>query len=211
MYSKLQYISQGDTLPQQYINIHSALDAGCDWVQLRVKNVENESLLISLAEKVKKICQEYKATYIINDSVEIAHMIDADGVHLGLTDRSISEARAILGSSKIIGGTANTLEDVRQRITEKCDYIGLGPLRYTSTKVLLSPILGFEGFREILKNLQTSNFSTPIYAIGGIDEKDIIQLLQSGVYGVAISGIITNSIDKKYTVQQFREALNVIT
>jgi len=98
-----------------------------------------------------------------------------------------------LGNHKIIGGTANTLEDVLQRATEDCDYIGLGPFRFTSTKENLSPILGLEGYRDILSKLQEQNIPIPVYAIGGIELSDIENLINTGLHGIAVSGLITES------------------
>jgi thiamine-phosphate pyrophosphorylase len=106
--------------------------------------------------------QEYLATFIINDNVHLAKQLDADGVHLGLSDE---EARLILGKTKIIGGTANTLK-MLQRTAENCDYIGLGPYQFT-TKQHLSPILGLEGYRSIIEQMKAKH-PNPIYAIGGI-------------------------------------------
>lgn len=190
MFSKLQYISQGNTVEQQLYNIHKALDNGCDWVQLRFKNGNLHDDLV-LAEAVKILCEEYLATFIINDKVYLTQEVNADGVHLGLNDMKIREARKILGNRKIIGGTANTLEDVLQRIKEQCDYIGLGPFRFTTTKEKLSPILGVEGYRSIITQLSEQNLETPIYAIGGIQPEDIENLLEIGIHGIAVSRIIT--------------------
>lgn len=188
---KLQYISQGNTQQEQELCIRKALDSGIKWVQVRWKNApENE--LISLCEISKQLCSEYQSVCIINDHVQIAKEIDADGVHLGLNDSAIEEARLILGEKKIIGGTANTLSDVIQRIRESCDYIGLGPLRFTTTKEKLSPVLGFEGYRKIIDGLREQSIDVPkIFAIGSVTLEDILPLQESGIYGVAVSGLIT--------------------
>lgn len=190
MFSKLQYISQGSTVETQLYNIHQALDNGCDWIQLRYKN-GNLPELFTLAESVKTLCEEYLATFIVNDDVDLALQVNADGIHLGLNDMKIEDARNVLGNHKIIGGTANTLEDVLQRVTENCDYIGLGPYRFTTTKDNLSPILGLEGYQTICNQLKQQNTDIPIYAIGGIQLKDIDDLLNIGVHGIAVSGLIT--------------------
>ncbi|WP_213277352.1 thiamine phosphate synthase [Chryseobacterium indologenes] len=188
---KLQYISQGNTIQEQEFHIRKALDNGIKWVQVRWKNApENE--LIHLCEISKQLCSEYQSVCIINDHVQIAKEIDADGVHLGLNDSAIEEARLILGENKIIGGTANTLSDVIQRINESCDYIGLGPLRFTTTKEKLSPVLGFEGYQNIINGLREKSIDIPkIFAIGSVGLEDIFPLQEIGIYGVAISGIIT--------------------
>ncbi len=201
MFSKLQYISQGETAAMQLKNINEALDAGCSWVQLRFKNAE-EYELKTTAEEVKKVCDTYSATFIINDHPLIAKAVDADGVHLGLTDMLIKEAVEIVGIDKIIGGTANTLQDVLQRVQEGCSYVGLGPLRFTTTKKKLSPVLGLEGYKNIMDELRRRNIDIPIYAIGGIVTEDILSILQTGVYGLAGSGIITHHPNKKELVKE---------
>lgn len=187
----LQYISQGNTKQEQEINIRKILDHGVRWVQVRWKNApENE--LIELCEASKRLCSEYKAVCIINDHAQLAKDIDSDGVHLGLKDLSVEKARHILGSDKIIGGTANTMSDVLQRMNEPCDYIGLGPLRFTSTKEKLSPVLGFEGYQKIIESLKKKSQEIPkIFAIGGVTLHDIELLQQIGIYGVAVSGELT--------------------
>lgn len=191
MFSKIQYISQGNTALEQETNINNALQAGADWIQLRWKQGAEEQLL-ALALRIKQHCLKYGATLIINDHIQVAKTIDAAGVHLGLTDTSIQKARQLLGPNMIIGGTANTLSDVRQRIAENCDYIGLGPLRFTSTKEKLSPILGLTGYQDILQYLKNEETEhPPIYAIGGITLDDITPIQDIGIYGIALSSLIT--------------------
>lgn len=206
MLSTLQYISQGNTIKEQLDNIRCVLDHGYDWVQLRFKNASSEDLSI-VAESAKILCDAYCATFIINDHVQLAHKLDADGVHLGLTDMTIIEARKILGPEKIIGGTANTFSDVEQRIIENCSYIGLGPFRHTTTKEKLSPILGLEGYVEMIKKLKKNKIKIPIYAIGGIEVEDIKPLLKTGIHGIAVSKLLTNPSQE--TLTQLNEKLYV--
>lgn len=189
---KLQYISQGDTQEEQLTNIQKALEVGCRWVQLRYKKATPE-ILEQTAIEAKELCKKYEALFIINDHVSLAKKIDANGVHLGLTDTSIQEARELLGDKKIIGGTANTYEDVIQRYHEKCNYVGLGPYKFTITKEKLSPIVGLEGYKEIISKLENKGVEIPIFAIGGILEEDIDPILNTGIYGIAVSGLITKN------------------
>ncbi|MCQ4142096.1 thiamine phosphate synthase [Chryseobacterium sp. EO14] len=201
---KLQYISQGSSLEVQEKNIRKALDYGAKWIQVRWKNAPEKDF-IRLCEISKKLCSDYQAVCIINDHVQVAKEVDADGVHLGLNDMSVEKARYILGENKIIGGTANTFSDILQRIVERCDYIGLGPLRFTSTKEQLSPILGFEGYGEIINSLKEKSIEIPkIFAIGGVVLEDIQQLQQIGIYGVAVSGQITS---QPSVINEFRSIL----
>lgn len=202
---RIQYISQGTTQEEQLLNIEKVLKAGCRWIQLRFKNADEISFL-DTAKKTKALCVKYNALFTINDHILVAKEVNADGIHLGLTDATIAEARSILGEGKIIGGTTNTFEDILQRIEEKCDYVGLGPFQFTTTKEKLSPVLGLEGYKTVLDKLKEHNLKIPIYAIGGIEEKDIQEILDLGITGVAISGLLTHNdkrveIIKKYEVE----------
>lgn len=207
MFNKLQYISQGSTVNEQLYNIHQALDNGCKWIQIRFKNHFSDDAF-TLAEAVKTLCEEYLANFIINDNVYLAQQIAADGVHLGRDDMSISEARNILGDTKIIGATANTFEDIQSHIKNGCDYIGLGPFKFTTTKENLSPILGLVGYSTIMTKMQENQLTTPVYAIGGITLDDIEPLMQTGIYGIAVSGLITQATDKKKIIKQLKNNLH---
>lgn len=186
----LQYISQGKTIREHLDNIEAVCKAGGRWVQLRLKNVSLMEYLTA-AKKCREICDTYGAIFIVNDNVGIAAESGADGVHVGLTDTNPAEARKQLGANAIIGGTANTFEDCEQHIKDGVDYIGLGPLRFTTTKVKLSPVLGMEGYTKIVKSLAEKGHQTPVIAIGGIQLNDMEALSQTGVSGIAVSGLLT--------------------
>jgi thiamine-phosphate pyrophosphorylase len=203
---KLQYISQGQSVEEHLSNCKNVLEGGCKWIQLRMKNFEEQQVERTAIE-VQNMCSEHGAKFILNDNVHLASRINADGVHLGLSDMSIQEAREIVGYDKIIGGTANTLKDVIQRIDEGCDYIGLGPYRYTTTKDKLSPVLGIEGYSNILSQLTEQQKQIPIVAIGGIETHDIPAILESGVSGIALSGLLTTALDKKEIIQNINTKL----
>src|SRR6187402_2436619 len=204
MYNKLQYISQGESVEEQLYNIHQALDNGCDWIQMRFKHQKPKKAM-ALAEAIKFLCEEYLANFIINDNVHLAKQINADGVHLGLSDMGVPEARAILGKTKIIGATANTFEDIVRQVNNGCDYIGLGPFQHTKTKTKLSPLLGLDGYRSIITKMEESQIEIPVYAIGGIILGDVNPLMKTGIHGIAVSGIITKSDDKQELITQLNE------
>lgn len=210
MFSKLQYISQGQTAAEQLQHIQAALDAGCNWIQLRWKG-QQEQEVMDLAATVKARCATSGATFIVNDSAVIAKAVDADGLHLGLTDMPVQEARKILGDGKIIGGTANTFTDVVQRAKEQCDYVGLGPFRFTTTKEKLSPVLGTDGYQNMITALTTAGISLPVYAIGGIVLDDLDALMDTGIYGIAVSGLISKATAPSFLVQQLNQKLYAAT
>ena len=173
-------------------SVRIALEGGCRWIQLRMKEASPEDIL-PIAKEAMNLCRKYDATFIIDDYVELAKQIGADGVHLGKKDMPITEARKILGKDFIIGGTGNTFEDVQMLHQAGADYIGCGPFRFTTTKKNLSPILGLEGYQQIISQMKENNISLPLIAIGGITKKDIPSLMQTGINGIALSGSILHA------------------
>jgi thiamine-phosphate pyrophosphorylase len=187
MFSPIHHISQGETAASQFNDICAALDGGYRWIQLRFKNAPTMDIT-GLAAQVRTRCTAYGATLVINDHPLVARIAEADGVHLGLRDITVTEARKIAGPDKIIGGTAHTLDDVLERVEDGCNYIILGPLRFTAAKEKRIPALGIRGYQAILCGLARRNISVPIYASGGVIPEDMPALLQTGVYGVAVAG-----------------------
>lgn len=201
MISNLHYISQGKTPAAHLENIRKMCSAGADWVQLRLKNHSFETVL-ETAKKAKEITDGFQVKLIVNDFPKVAKMVDAHGVHLGKEDACPLEARNILGNEKIIGGTANTIEDCEALVVKQVDYIGLGPFRFTTTKQNLSPVLGIEGYTKLLKKLRASGKNIPVIAIGGITPTDIQILAEAGVHGVAISGWLTTQEEAGEMLQE---------
>lgn len=185
----LQFITQHTDRYSHVESARLALMGGCRWIQLRMKNSMLEEVE-RVAKEVKSLCAEYNAIFILDDYVEIAHKVHADGVHLGKNDMPVRDARRYLGDSFIIGGTANTFEDVKRLSQDGVDYIGCGPFRFTTTKDNLSPILGERGYREIITSMQQEGIELPLVAIGGISREDIPLLLSIGVNGIALSGSV---------------------
>lgn len=171
-----------------------ALAGGCRWIQLRMKDAQREEIIATAAE-ILPLCREVGATFILDDHVELVELTGANGVHLGKNDMPIAEARRQLGHNKIIGGTANTFEDILAHAEAGADYIGCGPFRFTTTKKNLSPILGLEGYARIVEQMRQNNISLPIVAIGGIAFEDIPAILQTGVTGIALSGSVLRADD----------------
>ncbi|MBO9611930.1 MAG: thiamine phosphate synthase [Dyadobacter sp.] len=203
---KLHFISNETSNMSHIDSIRLALEAGCRWIQLRVKNRPEQELL-PIAREATRLCDSYGAKLIINDFPRIALAVEAYGVHLGLADMPVPDARALVGKKMIIGGTANTWEDIVRRIDEGADYIGLGPFRFTATKQNLSPILGIEGYRQLMRRMKAAGHSTPIIAIGGITADDIAAIRATGIHGVAMSGALITAADPQKTFYQIQQAL----
>ena len=230
---RLQFITH---YTERYSYIDSAriaLEGGCRWIQLRMKDAD-ETLLEETALIVQKMCKEYDATFIIDDKVHLCKKIKANGVHLGKNDMPIAEARKILGDDFIIGATVNTFDDVIKSTRQQDNgqqtlspfphphphpypfphpfpspapvpnYFGCGPFRFTSTKKNLAPILGLDGYREIMKKMKENNIDIPLVAIGGITKDDVPELMKTGIDGIAISGSVLRAekpVETMYNLQ----------
>ena len=169
-----------------------ALEGGCRWIQLRMKDASPEEWMRTGAE-VEALCRRYGATFILDDHVEWVDVLHADGVHLGKSDMPIDEARRLLGQGRIIGGTANTLEDVMLHAARGADYIGCG----------------LEGYRRILDGMKKKGISLPLIAIGGITKEDIPALMETGVDGIALSGTILRAGSPTEETRNILKILNV--
>ncbi|MDR0954576.1 MAG: thiamine phosphate synthase [Rikenellaceae bacterium] len=198
----LQLITQKQTLPEILAEVRSFLEGGGRWVQLRMKEASVQEI-VEAGSAVLALCREYGAVFILNDHPPIARQIGADGVHLGREDLSPEQARAMLGAEKIIGCTANTFEEIERLNGSPIDYIGLGPYRFTATKKNLAPVLGAEGYRRILSQMNAHGITLPVVAIGGITLFDIAELNRVGVRYYALSGAISRAENPEETTRQF--------
>lgn len=190
----LQYISHFTPQISYAEGIRMALEGGCRWIQLRMKDAPAEEI-IACAEEVLPLCRLHGAKFLLDDHVELVRQLGADGVHLGKNDMPVDEARTILGPDIIIGGTANTIEDIIRLHKQGADYIGCGPFRFTTTKKNLSPILGLDGYKSIVLKMKELGIDLPIVAIGGITVEDIPAVMGTGVSGIALSGAILGAPD----------------
>ena len=166
-----------------------ALEGGCKWIQLRMKDATDDEVR-SVAAEIQPLCKQNEAIFLLDDRVELVRELHADGVHLGKNDMPVDEARRVLGEEFIIGGTANTFEDIERLASQGADYIGCGPFRFTTTKKNLAPVLGLEGYRDIIENMRRAGIDIPVVAIGGITASDIDDILATGVKGIAVSGSV---------------------
>ncbi len=201
----LQFITHKNNIYNEVDGTAIALAGGCRWIQLRMKEANDEEF-VSTALRIAELCGRYNAKFIIDDRIHLVRKVGADGVHLGKNDMPLPEARKILPKS-IIGATANTLEDMIKAVDDGADYIGLGPFRYTTTKSKLSPILGLEGYRQIMAEFLKSK-SVPVVAIGGISIEDIPALMKTCIDGVAVSGSIINAKNPIEETKSFIDYIN---
>lgn len=206
MIARLHYITQDVEGKPHTLLAEEACKAGVEWVQLRLKNYP-AGKWESTAVEALEICKKYNARLIINDNPALAKKIGAYGVHLGKEDMSTAEAKKLFGDELVIGGTANTIEDIQKHAAAGVDYIGLGPFRFTSTKEKLSPVLGIEGYHKIIAQCRALDIHIPVIAIGGITVNDTDVLMNTGVYGIAVAGAITHAAQKAKVVEEFNSKL----
>jgi thiamine-phosphate pyrophosphorylase len=201
--SKLQFITTSAA------DAEEACSGGVEWIQLRLKNISYNDYR-KAAFAVQFVCKKFDATFIINDNIQLALEINADGVHVGKDDPlPQKDIDKMLARGGIIGCTANTIEDFIHLEGKGVSYIGLGPFRFTDTKQNLSPVLGLEGYRRLFSEIQERGLTPPpIVGIGGIKEKDVPALLTTGLHGIAVSGAIAKAKDIEKAAYRFSELLN---
>lgn len=202
----IQFITHSNTRYDYVEGARLALEGGCRWIQLRMKDAQEVDFLLA-AKQIGAMCKEYGATFILDDHVEWVGITGADGVHLGKNDMPVDEARNQLGANRIIGGTANTFEDVERLWHQGANYIGCGPYRFTTTKKNLSPVLGLDGYRHIISKMKAHDINIPVVAIGGILQPDIKDVMATGVSGIAVSGAILNAENPVEEMKRFIDSL----
>ncbi len=168
--------------------VRKALEAGTEMVQYREKNLDDNQR-VKQAQELSSLCKEFNSLFIVNDRIDIALAVDADGIHLGQKDISTNIARKLLGPEKIIGRSTHCLEDLEDAEVKGCDYIGIGPIFPSKTKKRLNPI----GIDYLKKGY--NKFQLPAFAIGGINSSNINELNQLNNLRIAVSDAIINSSD----------------
>jgi len=173
------------TLAEQ---VEQAILGGATFVQLREKNLDFDSFL-KLAFEVKAVTDRYGIPFVINDNIDVAIACDADGVHVGQSDMAAGDVRQRLGEGKIIGVSAETVEQARLAEENGADYLGAGAMFSTTTK-LDAETMSFDTLKSIC-----SSVSIPVVAIGGIKEHNMMQLKGSGIAGVSVVSAIFAQTD----------------
>lgn len=202
----LQYITNTESPSSVTDQIRAVLNGGCRWIQIRMKEATDLEVR-NVVETVMPWCLETESFLILDDRVELAKELQVGGVHLGKTDMLPSQARILLGAGAVIGVTANTIDDVKAVRGLDVDYVGIGPFADTKTKKNLAPILGLEGIRRIVTEMNLEQIELPTVAVGGIRLSDVVPLMETGVNGIAVSGAIAYAPDMQKATEDFVKAL----
>ena len=183
--------------------VKESLEGGVTFLQLREKELDDESFLKE-AKELKVLCREYKVPFVINDNVEIAIKTDADGVHVGQSDMEAGDVRKRLGPDKIIGVSAQTVEQAVLAEKRGADYLGVGAVFPTGSKDDADDV-SFETLKAICEAV-----SIPVVAIGGISKENAIKLKGSGICGVAVISAIYAAPDIKEAAYELKEVTKKI-
>ncbi len=206
----LQFITHPSPRFSIVEEVRMALDGGCRWIQLRMKDAAIDEIK-ETAKEIMPLCQECGAFFVLDDHVDLTNELKIHGVHLGKMDMPAAEAREILGAEAVIGVTANTAADIAMYRKIDVDYVGLGPFRHTTTKSNLSPILGLDGMNAVVDEVRSAGIKLPIVAIGGITIEDVPDIMATGVNGIAMSGAIINADNPVEYTSRVINLLNEIT
>lgn len=184
----------GDTL---YHQVEQALKGGATFVQLREKELDEEHFLEE-AKEIKELCRKYGVPFVINDNVEIAEKMNADGVHVGQSDMEAGDVRKRLGPDKIIGVSAQTVEQALLAQEMGADYLGVGAVFHTGSKADADDVS-----HEMLRAI-CSAVSIPVIAIGGIGKNNVLELAGSGICGIAVISALFAQPDIEKAAEELR-------
>jgi thiamine-phosphate pyrophosphorylase len=179
----------------------SALSAGAGMIQLRHKSATG-SELYAWAVRIQELCSQYGSAFIVNDRIDIALAMHADGVHLGQNDLPASVARSLLGPATIIGVSVSNYAEAQRAADQGADYIGVGHIFLTVSKQKINPPIGLHTLREI-----TARISLPVVAIGGIDEKNAEEVLRAGASGIAVISAVSDAENPLLAARRFVELI----
>jgi thiamine-phosphate pyrophosphorylase len=178
--------------------IRAAIHGGADTIQLREKDFSGRELL-EAGQLLRRLTRELGARLIVNDRIDVAKAVDADGVHLGQKDLPIEVARDILGPDKIVGLSTHNVAEAVAAERAGADYIGLGPMKPTTTKLDTEPVVGPEGVKAVRAAVRL-----PIVAIGGIKEADVAEIIRNGANGVAVISAVIGAEDVEGAARALR-------
>ena len=191
--SKLHYLTQDLDNRSHVEQAQIACQAGCKWVQYRCLTKTDDKLLEEI-HQIASICDDWGATLIVTDHVHLLNKADIQGVHIEDMQADFGSIRRQIGTDKTLGASANTFEGI-QRIaaTGVVDYIGCGPFSITETKPNDYALLGVLGYQSITDKMGKADIAIPVLAVGGVKLEDVEVLMETGVYGIALSAAVNKA------------------
>ncbi len=203
---RLQFITGSNARLSHADEVREVCEAGVRFIQFREKHSSVEGTK-RMAETALAVARLYNAYFIVNDYIEVARDIGADGVHVGYEDATPAQAKEALGAGAIVGGTGNTFSHIERMYQQGVHYMGVGPFRYTNTKDELKPLLGLDGYQKLSQQMVEAGMNTPIYAVGGLMVEDVTSLMDTGIHGIAVSSAIGAAHHVKEAALSFLEEI----
>ncbi len=176
--------------------LEQALDGGVRAIQLREKDLSGRALF-QLAERAKRLCERYRGLLFINDRVDVALGVDADGIHLATTSMPVEVVRRLAGREKLIGVSTHSLKEAKGAERQRADFILFGPVYFTPSKAAYGAPQGLDALKEIVEKI-----ALPVYAIGGVKSANIAELKRTGIRGVALISAVLSALDPKAAAQE---------
>ena len=198
------HVLTDDVLPSHFTHrelAQLAIAGGADTIQFRQKSGTTKNM-IEIAYQMSELCRKAKVAFIVNDRVDVAIAVNADGVHLGQDDLPIPLARKLLGKKKIIGGSAATIREAEKCLSEGVDYIGFGPVYPTGSKFDAGPVSGIRILEEVARKMPL-----PIIAIGGVTKESVPEVIKAGAYGIAVISAVCCQEKPEAAARSLLEAL----
>jgi thiamine-phosphate pyrophosphorylase len=198
--SKFHYLTQDLSNRSHVEQVITACEAGANWVQYRCLTKPDDELIDDLDE-IAAVCDEWGTTLIITNHYHLLDRVDAQGVHIEDFDADFRAIRLSIGDDKTLGASATNIKQLLEvQQTGVVDYCGYGPFGHTDTKPNTYPLLGFDGYRELRKHPE---INIPVIGIGGIQLNDVDRLLETGIFGIAISAAANLSADPAQALKSF--------
>jgi len=182
-----------------------ACAGGAEVIQLRDKEISDEEFT-RVAGCVLGICRAHGAQFIINDRVDVAKAVGADGVHVGRDDMRVQDARVLLGSFAVIGTSAGNPDEARLAHRAGADYVGVGHIFATASKTKASPPIGLQMLADSARNV-----SRPVIAIGGINAENAANVIRAGAHGIAVISAVCAAKDPKAATARLKEIVDAVS
>ncbi|GGI23219.1 thiamine phosphate synthase [Pedobacter mendelii] len=207
---KLQYITHDIPHLTHVEQAQNACEAGAKWIQYRCLSKTDEELLQDINE-IAGICDDWGTTLIVTNHIHLNEKADIQGFHIEDMDADFNKLRTQVGDDITLGGSANTIDNLIRLAKQGVDYAGFGPFAVTETKPNNYPFITLSQYRNAIKELENQNLNLPILAVGGITNYDVESLMQTGIYGIAVSGAINFADDFTQAYQDFYEAVKLLS
>ena len=203
---KLHFITHNISQHSQIEQVEIACQAGAKWIQYRCLTKSDEELLADI-KVIGDICDDWGTTLIVTDHIHLKGKGDIQGFHIEDINANFTTLRKVLGDGFTLGGSANTIEGLIRLATEGADYAGFGPFAISTTKPTNLSVQSLESYSKAVTELAALGITMPVIAVGGITLTDVQPLLQTGIYGIAVSAAINQSENMNAAYQYFYDEL----